>query len=102
MPPTTPPDPLASHHAAVHAAAAAHLDARRALVIAALELTHGNRSRAAPLLRVTERTLHRWILDLDLSERLDALAVERGWVDASGPAARALRGRLLGRSATDA
>lgn len=89
-----PVDPLAPARAFVADAEAALLAARRALVVAALEVAGGNRARAAPLLRVSERTLHRWIGELALGERLDALARERGWAAAPGRAANALRGRM--------
>jgi len=82
----------------VVAAEAALVEARRALVVAALEVARGNRARAAPLLQVSERTLHRWIGELGLGARLDGLARERGWADAPGKAANALRGRLLARA----
>lgn len=95
----TQPDPLAPRRAAVAAAEAALRDARAALLTAALELASGNRERAAPLLRVTSRTLHRWVVEFGLAVRLDALALERGWAVGQEPAARALRSRMRRRAA---
>lgn len=95
----SPPDPLAPQRAAVAAAEADLRASRVALLIAALEIASGNRERAAPLLGVTSRTLHRWIVELDLVDELDALARDRGWAAGQGGAARALRSRMGRRAA---
>ncbi len=79
------------------AAEARVLDARRALVLAALRAHRGNRTLAAAELGVSRREVQRVIVALRLVEQLDAIAVEEGWLVGASEATAALRGKTIAR-----
>lgn len=57
----------------------------RAEVLGAIEKAEGNRARAAMLLEASERSLYRWVSELELGHAVDRLCKLRGFPVWPGP-----------------